>query len=59
MSKIDSDPPAKIRALNDAFRRTFVGGAVVITADIAAMPAEARPIANYRSRTSGRRPVEP
>jgi hypothetical protein len=42
MSKSDSDSPAKIRALNDAFRRTFVGGAVVLTAGVAAMPAELR-----------------
>jgi hypothetical protein len=31
-----------IRALNDAFRRTFVGGAVMITAGIEDMPAEQR-----------------
>ena len=31
-----------IRALNDAFRRTFVGGAVVVTGGVAAMPAEQR-----------------
>ena len=32
----------RIRALNDAFRRTFVGGAVVITAGVEAMPADQR-----------------
>ena len=32
----------RIRALNDAFRRTFVGGAVMITAGVEAMPAEQR-----------------
>ena len=31
-----------IRALNDAFRRTFVGGAVVITAGVEAMPLDQR-----------------
>jgi Protein of unknown function (DUF3768) len=31
-----------IRALNDAFRRSFVGGAVMITAGVEAMPAEQR-----------------
>src|SRR6516225_7303607 len=31
-----------IRTLNDDFRRTFVGGAVVITAGVEAMPAEQR-----------------
>jgi hypothetical protein len=33
---------ARIRDLNDAFRRTFVGGAVVVTAGVATMPAEER-----------------
>ena len=32
----------RIRDLNDEFRRTFVGGAVMITAGVAAMPAEQR-----------------
>ena len=32
----------RIRALNDDFRRTFVGGLVVITAGVEAMPAEQR-----------------
>ncbi len=32
----------RIRALNDAFRRTFVGGAVMITAGIEAMPLDQR-----------------
>jgi hypothetical protein len=31
-----------IRALNDAFRRTFVGGMVMITTGIEAMPVERR-----------------
>ena len=37
MSKSES-----IRALNDAFRRTFVGGMVVITAGVEAMPLDQR-----------------
>jgi hypothetical protein len=32
----------RIRALNDAFRRTFIGGAVMITAGVEAMSAEQR-----------------
>jgi hypothetical protein len=32
----------RIRQLNDAFRRTFVGGAVMITAGIEAMPLDQR-----------------
>ena len=32
----------RIRALNDDFRRTFVGGIVTITAGVEAMPAEQR-----------------
>ena len=32
----------RIRALNDAFRRTFVGGLVVITAGVEAMLADQR-----------------
>jgi hypothetical protein len=32
----------RIRELNDEFRRTFVGGAVMITAGVEAMPAEQR-----------------
>jgi hypothetical protein len=32
----------RIRALNDAFRRTFVGGAVMITAGVDAMPVDQR-----------------
>ena len=31
-----------IRALNDAFRRTFVGGMVMITAGVEALPREQR-----------------
>jgi Protein of unknown function (DUF3768) len=32
----------RIRALNDHFRRTFVGGAVMITAGVEAMPVDQR-----------------
>ena len=32
----------RIHALNDDFRRSFVGGQVVITAGVEAMPAEQR-----------------
>ena len=32
----------RIRALDDAFRRSFVGGAVVLTAGVAAIPAVQR-----------------
>jgi hypothetical protein len=32
----------RIRELNDDFRRTFVGGAVMITAGVEAMPVEQR-----------------
>jgi hypothetical protein len=32
----------RIRALNDAFRRTFIGGAVMITAGVEARPVEQR-----------------
>jgi hypothetical protein len=32
----------RVRALNDAFRRTFVGGMVMITAGVEALPLEQR-----------------
>ena len=32
----------RIRALNDAFRRTFVGGMVMITAGVEALPVDLR-----------------
>jgi hypothetical protein len=32
----------RIRELNDAFRRTFIGGAVMITAGVEAMPLDQR-----------------
>ena len=37
-----SHSPSRIRDLNDAFRRAFVGGAVVVTPGVAAMPADQR-----------------
>ncbi len=38
----NSKSTARIRDLNDAFRRTFVGGAVVVTAGVEAMPSDQR-----------------
>ena len=32
----------RIRTLNDAFRRTFVGGAVMVTQGVEAMPLDQR-----------------
>ncbi len=37
-----SDPALRVRALNDAFRRTFSGGVVTLTAGIEALPADRR-----------------
>ena len=42
MTSITVSTAERIRALNDAFRRTFVGGMVVITAGVEAMPADQR-----------------
>ena len=42
MTSTTVSPAERIRALNDAFRRTFVGGAVMITAGVEAMPLEQR-----------------
>jgi hypothetical protein len=43
--------PARIRALNDTFRRTFAGGKVLMTASIQALPADlvARALDRVRS----------
>jgi len=35
-------PADSVRALNDAFRRTFVGGTVMITAGVEALPSGQR-----------------
>src|SRR5271170_5883527 len=42
MTAEDPRSAARIRDLNDAFRRAFVGGAVVITAGVDALPANQR-----------------
>ena len=41
----------RIRALNDAFRRTFVGGAVMITAGVEAMARDQRRVLLEKVRT--------
>ena len=42
MTSTTASTAERIRALNDDFRRTFVGGMVVITAGVEAMPADQR-----------------
>jgi hypothetical protein len=42
MTSTTTSTAERIRALNDDFRRTFVGGAVMITAGVEAMPVEQR-----------------
>jgi hypothetical protein len=42
MTSTTGSTAERIRALNDAFRRTFVGGAVMITAGVEAMPLDQR-----------------
>ena len=42
MTSTTTSSAERIRALNDAFRRTFVGGAVMITAGVEAMPVDQR-----------------
>jgi len=42
MTTNPQSPANRVRALNDAFRRTFVGGTVVITAGVEALPSEQR-----------------
>ncbi len=42
MSSATQAKTDRIRELNDAFRHTFVGGVVMITAGIEALPAEQR-----------------
>jgi hypothetical protein len=41
----------RIRELNDAFRTTFVGGAVIVTASIEALPADLKARLLHRVRT--------
>jgi Protein of unknown function (DUF3768) len=42
MTTTTESQSGRIRALNDDFRRTFVGGAVMITAGVDALPVEQR-----------------
>jgi hypothetical protein len=42
MSSATMPKAATIRELNDAFRRSFIGGAVVITGGVEAMPSDQR-----------------
>ena len=42
MTCITASAAERIRTLNDEFRRTFVGGLVVITAGVEALPADQR-----------------
>ena len=42
MTSTTASSADRIRALNDDFRRTFVGGMVMITAGVEAMPADQR-----------------
>ena len=42
MTTITESKTDRIRALNDAFRRTLVGGTVLITAGVEAMPRDQR-----------------
>jgi hypothetical protein len=37
-----SDSAERVRQLNDAFRRSFIGGVVVVTAGFESLPAERR-----------------
>ena len=48
-----SDSAERVRRLNDAFRRTFVGGVVVITAGVEALPREQRGSLLVKIRTFG------
>jgi hypothetical protein len=42
MTSVTTSKADRSRELNDAFRRTFIGGAVMITAGVEAMPADQR-----------------
>ena len=52
MTADDPTSPARIRDLNDAFRRAFVGGAVMITAGVEALPSNQRRSILAQVRTS-------
>jgi Protein of unknown function (DUF3768) len=57
MTKVKIDPEtaayrAKVRALNDAFRKTFIGGDVVMTAGVAALAGETRAVMIEKIRAS-------
>jgi hypothetical protein len=42
MNDDGSDSAERVRQLNDSFRRSFVGGVVVVTAGVEALPRERR-----------------
>ena len=42
MTEDRSDSAERVRRLNDDFRRTFVGGMVVVTAGVEALPLDQR-----------------
>jgi hypothetical protein len=46
-----SDRSAAIRALNDAFRTSFVGGSLMVTAAFTALPTDVKATALQRVRT--------
>jgi hypothetical protein len=50
MMNASPNPGDRIRDLNDAFRRSFIGGAVIVTAGVEALPADQRQsiLANVR-----------
>jgi Protein of unknown function (DUF3768) len=50
MSAYQVHSSCKIRELNDDFRRTFIGGAVMITAGVDAVPEERRRVLLRRVR---------
>ena len=51
MTEDRSDSAQRVRQLNDAFRSSFVGGVVVVTAGVEALPRERRAslLANVRA----------
>ena len=52
MTSTTASTAERIRALNDDFRRTFVGGMVMITPGVEAMPVEQRRALLARSASS-------